>query len=268
MKPTSPPDDAEMEERDAHDDPRAPPSLRAVRARADPAARASGPLLSARHALLIAAGLALPGLAALLLRPEPQAPPSTGTDRIEAAPPEAVVTAPARAPLPAGTVGATAPPSQAAGETAPPPPAATGPVRVCVLPFKNLGREEALAVLQDGLAESVVTDFGQHPGFRLIERGLLELDLQELAFTQTGHVDPATRAQLGRIIGAEVVVLGSYQRAGKQLRATARFVHVETGEVLEASRVEGLAGDPLSLQDSLAARVKELLPTLQRRLRP
>jgi TolB-like protein len=141
-------------------------------------------------------------------------------------------------------------------------------VRVCVLPFKNLGEEEALAVLKDGLAESVVTDFGQHPGFRLIERGLLELDFQELTFSQSGHVDPATRARLGRIVGAEVVVLGSYQRAGEQLRATARFVHVETGEVLEAARVEGAASDPFALQDALAERVRALLPALQRRMRP
>lgn len=235
MKPTSPPDDAAKEDRGAQDGPRA--SLREVRARAKHAADAPGPLLSARHVLLIAAGLALPGLAALLLRPEPSAPPVSGS--MAPSIPVAV-----------------------------PVSAATGPVRVCVLPFKNLGREEALAVLQDGLVESVVTDFGQHAGFQLIERGLLELDLQELAFTQSGHVDPATRAQLGRIIGAEVVVLGSYQRAGAQLRATARFVHVETGEVLEAARVEGRSEDPLALQDALAARVKELLPTLQRRLRP
>lgn len=235
MKPTSPPDDAAMEDRGAHDGPRA--SLRAARVRAQHAAGAPGPLLSVRHALLIAVGLALPGLAALLLRPEPPTPPAAGS---------------------------MAQPSPAAE----PRSAATGPVRVCVLPFKNLGREEALGVLQDGLVESVVTDFGRHAGFQLIERGLLELDFQELAFTQSGHVDPATRAQLGRIIGAEVVVLGSYQRAGEQLRATARFVHVETGEVLEAARVEGRSEDPLALQDALAARVKGLLPTLQRRLRP
>lgn len=242
MKPTSPPDDAEMEDRREHDGPRA--SLRAARVRAEQAARAPGPLLSVRHALLIAAGLALPGLAALLLRPEPPAPGAAAVS-----------------PQGAGTVAQPSPAAEPRG-------AATGPMRVCVLPFKNLGREEALAVLQDGLVESVVTDFGQHAGFQLIERGLLELDLQELAFTQSGHVDPATRAQLGRIIGAEVVVLGSYQRAGAQLRATARFVHVETGEVLEAARVEGRSEDPLALQDALAARVKGLLPTLQRRLRP
>ncbi|MFE8599451.1 hypothetical protein [Archangium violaceum] len=205
-----------------------------ARSSAEPGARTSGSLLSIRHALLVAIGLALPGLVALLLRAEPPATP---------APVAAVV------------------PSHAE------PREAGSPVRVCVLPFKNLGREEALAVLQDGLAESVVTDFGQHPGFRLIERGLLELDFQELAFSQSSHVDPATRAQLGRIVGAEVVVLGSYQRAGDVLRATARFVHVETGEVLETARVEGPAAEPLALQDALAARVKALLPMLQRRMR-
>lgn len=214
-----------------------------ARSSAEPGARTSGSLLSVRHALLVAIGLALPGLVALLLRAEPPATP---------------------APV-AAVVPSSAEPREAASRAA--PESAASPVRVCVLPFKNLGREEALAVLQDGLAESVVTDFGQHPGFRLIERGLLELDFQELTFSQSSHVDPATRAQLGRIAGAEVVVLGSYQRAGDVLRATARFVHVETGEVLETARVEGPAAEPLALQDALAARVKALLPMLQRRMR-
>ncbi|OJT21423.1 hypothetical protein BO221_26750 [Archangium sp. Cb G35] len=217
-----------------HEDTGTEPLRSRARSSVEPGARTSGALLSLRHALLVAIGLALPGLVALLLRAEPPATP-----------------APVAAAVPSS-----------AG-----PREAGSPVRVCVLPFKNLGREEALAVLQDGLAESVVTDFGQHSGFRLIERGLLELDFQELTFSQSSHVDPATRAQLGRIVGAEVVVLGSYQRAGDVLRATARFVHVETGEVLETARVEGPAAEPLALQDALAARVKALLPMLQRRMR-
>lgn len=219
------------------------PGLRS-RSRAEaPASVRRSPLL-ARHALLIAAGLALPGLVALLLRSDPPAAPAAAS----AAP--ARPTAPEAPSLPV---------AQAVSSTS--------PVRVCVLPFKNLAQDETLAALSLGLAESVVTDFGQHPGFRLIERGLLDLDLQELAFSNSSHVDPATRAQLGRIAGAEVVVIGSYQRAGPQLRATARFVHVETGEVLETARVEGLAEDPLALQDELALRVKSLLPTLLRRMR-
>lgn len=141
-------------------------------------------------------------------------------------------------------------------------------MRVCVLRFRSLGSDPALVELEEALAEAVLTDVGQHPGLRIIERVQVDLPLRELDFSHSRHVDPETRARLGRIAGAEVVVIGSIQRAGNVLRAAARFVHVETGEVLDAARVEGPAHTPLAVQDALAARVRELLPNLPRRLRP
>lgn len=151
---------------------------------------------------------------------------------------------------------------------APPAPVPTGPVRVCVLEFRDLSGSPELSSLKQALVESVVTDIGQMAGLRLIERGQLDLPLKEQDFTHGSRVDPETRARLGRIIGAEVVVLGSFQQAGSVLRASARFVHVETGEVLDTARVEGPALNPLEVQDALAIEVRSLLPRLLARLRP
>ncbi|WP_253976080.1 CsgG/HfaB family protein [Myxococcus dinghuensis] len=197
-------------------------------------------LTTAGTLLLVSLGLALPAIVAHLLRPD-----TAASDLSTARP------APQAPPAPRA-------------ET----PPATGPVRLCVLRFRNLGGTPALAPLELALAEALVTDVGAHPGFRLIERGQMDLNLEEQDFSQGARVDPATRARLGRIAGAEVVILGSIQQAGDVLRVAARFVHVETGEVLETVRVEGPVGEVLALQDSLAARVRELLPRLPGRLRP
>ncbi|AGC45353.1 hypothetical protein MYSTI_04052 [Myxococcus stipitatus DSM 14675] len=199
--------------------------------------RSRRPLIaSIATALLVALGLAIPGVAALLLRPT--------------APLEKVAEAPdAVSPAPLAL-------------------APSGPVRICVLEFRDLSGTSELAPLKQALVESVVTDIGQMPGLRLIERGQLDLPLEEQDFTQGSRVDPETRARLGRIVGAEVVVLGSFQQAGSVLRASARFVHVETGEVLDTARVEGRASRPFDVQDALAREVRALLPRLLQRLRP
>ncbi|NTX17005.1 hypothetical protein HUA76_40150 [Myxococcus sp. CA056] len=189
-------------------------------------------------ALLIALGLAVPGVAAFLLRPS-TTPPLTATP-----------------------TGNTTPAPE------PPPPAPTGPVRVCVLKFRNLSGDTSLTPLELALSEAVVTDVGSQPGMRLIERGQLDLPMEEQDFTQGARVDPETRAHLGRIVGAEVVVLGGFQQAGAVLRISARFVHVETGEVLDTARVEGPASKPFEVQDALTAEVRALLPRLSARLRP
>ncbi len=167
--------------------------------------------------------------------------------------------------------GANANGTQVAMIATPPPVDAaivhSGPVRVSILPFKQVGTDAELGFLTEGLSEALVTDFGMHPDIKLIERVQVELDIKELEFSQSKFVDPATRAAIGKIGGAEVVVIGSFQRAGKTVRATARFVNVETGEVLHAVKVEKPDTKLFDLQDALSAEVKSAAAVLKGRLR-
>lgn len=177
------------------------------------------------------------------------------------------VASPAPAPT-AAPVEATA----ATGVPAP-SPAAEGPVRLCVLPFKNISGEAELDFLREGMTEAVMTDFGHDRGIRLIERAQVDLEISELEFSNSRYVDPRTRARIGQIQGAEVVVMGGFQRAGRTVRAHARFVHVETGEILKSVRVDTEVGPRadgalFDLQDALAARVREAVPDVVARLRP
>lgn len=135
-----------------------------------------------------------------------------------------------------------------------------------MLPFG--GADGELAFLRDGIAESVVTGLAAVDGVALVERGQIQVDVAELDFQQSKYVDPATRAAIGRIAGAEVVVLGSYQKAGAVLRVVARFVHVETGEILDTLKADGSAADPFAVQDDVAARVQRALPGVRARVRP
>ncbi|RME24597.1 MAG: CHAT domain-containing protein, partial [Deltaproteobacteria bacterium] len=131
-----------------------------------------------------------------------------------------------------------------------------GPIRLCVLPFKNLTGDSKYDFIQEGMTEAVVTDFGSNPKIRLIERGQIDLDIKEIEFSNSKYVDPATRARLGRIVGAEVVVLGAVQKAQGVLRAQARFVDVETGEILLALKVDRPEGKVFELQDALSERLR------------
>lgn len=143
-----------------------------------------------------------------------------------------------------------------------------GPIRLTVLPFKNVSADATIKHLEEGLAESITTDFSGEESIRLIERGQIGQNLAEIDFGKGEYVDKATRAEIGKINGAEVAVLGGYQRAGNTLRANARFVNVETGEVLHAVKVEKPADQLLDLQDAVAAELKSALPSLKSKLRP
>lgn len=172
---------------------------------------------------------------------------------------------------PAPPAPAPAPPPQVAGpEPAPkkvaPPAPREGPIRLSVLAFKSSAKNEALAFMNEGISESMVSGL-EADGITLVERTQLEADLNELQFSQSEYVDPQTRAALGKVKGAEVVVVGAWQSAGQKLRLTARFIDVETGEVLSAALVDGSAEDAFGAQDKLTAAVAEKLPALKARLR-
>ena len=97
------------------------------------------------------------------------------------------------------------------------------------LPLQNVGAEELykIAVLpfddgsvQDrwwdeghwdvgkGIADEFVTEFLKTNRFRLIEREQIDQVLAEQDFGQTGRVDAATAASIGKILGVDFLVMG------------------------------------------------------------
>jgi curli biogenesis system outer membrane secretion channel CsgG len=71
--------------------------------------------------------------------------------------------------------------------------------------FKELG---------SGVADIFVTEAFRSQQFRLTERAELDKVLLEQNLATSGRVDPSTAAEVGRITGAELIVLGSLSEFG------------------------------------------------------
>jgi TolB-like protein len=90
---------------------------------------------------------------------------------------------------------------------------------------------------------------------KIIVRFDVEMDIGEIDRGKDVHFDRASMAQLGKLQGVQVAVQGSFQRAGNTVRVVARFVRVDTGEVLDVVTRDGAATPPprlLKLQDDVA----------------
>ncbi|XXF78805.1 CsgG/HfaB family protein [Myxococcaceae bacterium GXIMD 01537] len=133
------------------------------------------------------------------------------------------------------------------------PAPAEGPV--AVMPFKNLNQDASLEWLRLGIAETLLSDLRASGRVGVVEREQLDRALTELALQQVRGTEESTAARAGKLVGARTVVLGSFQRAGKQLRLNARFVAVETGLVLGTAKVTGPLERIFALQDGLVARL-------------
>ena len=131
--------------------------------------------------------------------------------------------------------------------------AAKGPV--AVLPFQNLNQNPDSQWMSRGIAETLISDIRKYGGTTVVERDQLDRALAEVAFQQSKATDVSTATQIGRIVGARTVVVGSYQQAGTQLRITARFVVVESGVVEDTAKATGSVKDIFKLQDEVVARL-------------
>ena len=129
---------------------------------------------------------------------------------------------------------------------------------VAVLPFHKKAAVSAELTLEDeDYAAELVNEHLTNSGrFDVVDREYLSDALREQAFGLSGAVDPSTAAQLGKIVGAQYIVVGSINGlslvnkvgkvagvGGKSFKVvahiSARMVEVETGRVIAASSGKG-----------------------------
>jgi TolB-like protein len=127
--------------------------------------------------------------------------------------------------------------------------------------FQNQGNPE-LEPLKVGLSQMMTTDLVGAGGAKVVERVQLQAVLDELKLGHSSVVDRDTSAKVGKLLGAEYLVLGSYFSLAGTLRVDARLVRVETGEVVHAAGQNGAIGDLFDLQRKVAASFRERLGVL------
>ena len=99
---------------------------------------------------------------------------------------------------------------------------------MAVLKFKNLAADRELSVLVEGLGEVLIDTFANSPALRkrvkLLERNQFdEQNLAELLRGKEEYIDKTTAPRLGKVLGAEVVLQGSFEKQGKLLRVVTRM---------------------------------------------
>lgn len=120
---------------------------------------------------------------------------------------------------------------------------------VAVMTFVNITREPADDWIGTGIAETVSSDLKKIKGLTVIGRARVYDALRNLS--TDAHLNDALAIDIGRRMGATWVVVGGFQRMGTQVRITANFVEVASGEVRRTVKVDGRVDDIFSLQDQI-----------------
>lgn len=125
---------------------------------------------------------------------------------------------------------------------------------VAVLDFDGLMLGEAGNSVNLGKAVSamLVTEFANQPGLRVIERQRLKDILTEQKLALSGRVDESTAIKVGKLLGAQYVIHGSVVSWAGELRLDIHAVDVETGKVLDASKMQDKTTNLLNVVVSIA----------------
>lgn len=126
------------------------------------------------------------------------------------------------------------------------------PRRVAVLPFRGL--DPSLNAEGEAISERLLGRLYGRGGVVLIERSRLQQVMSEMSLGQTGALDAASAAEVGRLSGAQALVVGTVARARKGLDLAARVVDVETGRLLAAASARLPEGRNLAAPPAPASR--------------
>lgn len=149
---------------------------------------------------------------------------------------------------------------QATGSAGMPSHLPAGKASVAVLGFSNLSHSPGFSNLELGTAEALTESMVGSGRFRTVERTQLDQVIKELNLNRTEYTDPATAQKIGHLVGAQYLVLGSFQVFQGQVRLDARVLRVETGEIVTAKRVMGPQGEAAQLPDKLAQELLTVMP--------
>ncbi|CAN5636818.1 hypothetical protein BH23GEM3_BH23GEM3_02750 [soil metagenome] len=116
---------------------------------------------------------------------------------------------------------------------------------IAVLPFADLSADRTSAYLGDGVAETLINALSRVPG--------LTVSARTSAFSFRGRENDL-RA-IGQQLGVAAVLMGSIQRAGDQLRVTARVVRIANDSILWSQIFDRPAADIFAVQDEVARDV-------------
>jgi TolB-like protein len=144
---------------------------------------------------------------------------------------------------------------------APPRLAASGkkPITIALAQLQNLGQETYLDLRQNELTEMLAMQLQNKPNLALVEREKLASVLKELGLQQSALAGNGTTAQVGQLLGTQIIAIGSFVSVKETIRFDVQLVSCETGALVGAISLQGKCGELSSTINMLADRIANAL---------
>ncbi len=136
------------------------------------------------------------------------------------------------------------------------PTSLDGQLSVAVFYFDNISGDPELEWLRSGLTEMLVTDLSQIPGVRVLATDRLYSMLQGMGRLGDSTTSGEVVGEIARLAGMNRAIVGSFARAGDEIRINARIQDPDSSEVLSSGSVQGSVDELFDLVDELHAWIE------------
>ena len=116
------------------------------------------------------------------------------------------------------------------------------PPRLWILPFDNPEADASSAYLEEAIPALLAVAISEYDRHAVVDRQHLNQVLAEQSLTLEGLTAQHTRHEVGKLLGATVVISGSFVKYGPDLLITMRASDAETGMVTATAEARGPAG--------------------------
>jgi len=150
---------------------------------------------------------------------------------------------------------------------APSPESLVSPAKktVAVLYFDNNTGRPDYDPLGKGIAAMMISDLGAVQEIQLVERERMQDLVAEMELQRTRYFDSTTAVKVGRMTGAEYIVVGAFAALQPKMRIDTRVVRVATGEIVKTAQATGDEDKFFEIEQKLA---KDLVDGLGLALSP
>jgi hypothetical protein len=135
---------------------------------------------------------------------------------------------------------------------------------VAVMPFENKGASRDLGEI---ILDKMITVLWNQERFKVMERAALDKVIAEQSLGQSGMLDAATAAEIGKGIGVDAIVIGSVAAAASgALSIDARVIDTESAAIIVAHDAYTGSSDAQSVKnavENLARKITESLPLVE-----
>ena len=131
---------------------------------------------------------------------------------------------------------------------------------IAVVDFRNTGNDESYNYLENTIPEAIITYLAKAGNIEIVERSRLKDALKEMELGMSGIMDERTAVEVGKAVGANAILVGSFVSIGDVIRINARLIDVKTSRIIKAEIVQGGVGvEIFNLMDEMARSIEAQL---------